>query len=126
MIHIVKRQITLIEIMIVMFLIAMILGVVAYNYQGALEKGKYFQSKTAQEKLETILTLIVSENPDVADHLEQNWPTLIKDSPLVQKPASLLKDGWGGNFEVRYNANTERVEVTSRKLEEYIRRNSGS
>ncbi len=41
-----RRYITLIEIMIVMFLIALITGVLAYNYRGSLDEGKAFKTKT--------------------------------------------------------------------------------
>ena len=57
-----RRYITLIEIMIVMFLIALITGVVAYNYRGSLDEGKAFKTRAAIDKLETILNLKVSEN----------------------------------------------------------------
>jgi len=126
MYSIVKRPITLIEIMIVMFLIALILGVVAYNYQGTLEEGKAFKTKTAQEKLQTVLSLYISENPEEADGIDRGWKEMIKNSPLVQNPTALIKDGWGNEFEVRYNAENDRIIVYSRKMEEYRRKNPGT
>jgi type II secretory pathway pseudopilin PulG len=117
MFSVVKRQITLIEIMIVMFLIAMIIGVVAYNYQGSLEEGKAFKTKTSIEKIRTILTLAISDNPSLADDLESRWKEVIKASPLVQNARDLQKDGWGEEYDVRYQDG--RVSVTSRKFEEY-------
>lgn len=117
MFSVVKRQITLIEIMIVMFLIAMIIGVVAYNYQGSLEEGKAFKTKTSIEKIRTILTLAISDNPSLADDLESRWKEVIKASPLVQNARDLQKDGWGEEYDVRYQDG--RVTVTSRKFEEY-------
>ncbi len=44
---------TLMEIMIVMALIAMILGAVAWNYQGALDDGRAFETKANIEKVRT-------------------------------------------------------------------------
>lgn len=117
MFKVIKRQITLIEIMIVMFLIAMIIGVVAYNYQGSLDEGKAFKTKTSIEKIKTILTLAISDNPSTAEHLENNWKTLIKDSPLVQNSKDLVKDGWGDDYQVHYRDG--KVFVSSRKFNDY-------
>ena len=50
--------------MIVMFLIALITGVIAYNYRGTLEEGKAFKTKAAMEKIETILSLEIANHPD--------------------------------------------------------------
>jgi len=113
-----KRYVTLIEIMIVMFLIALIIGVVAYNYRGALDEGKAFKTKTAQEKIETILTLMISENPELQEGFEQNWQKIIESSPLVQNPATLIKDGWGETFDVKMD-DEGNITVTSKRYEEY-------
>jgi Tfp pilus assembly protein PilE len=53
-----RRNITLIEVMIVMLLVALFTGVVAYNYSGSLEVGKANTTKMAMEKLENTLALI--------------------------------------------------------------------
>ena len=115
-----KRFITLIEMMIVMFLIAMITGVVAYNYRGSLETGKAFKTKTGADRLENALSLILAEDPD-ADL--SNWQVLIRNSPLVNNPADLIKDGWGETYQVSWNETNNRIEVQSRKYEEYQRKN---
>ncbi len=46
-----RRFITLIEMMIVMFLIALITGVIAYNVKGSLDQGKSSRQKLALKKL---------------------------------------------------------------------------
>lgn len=119
-----RRNVTLIEMMIVMFLIALIIGVVAYNYQGTLDEGKAFKTKAGMEKLETILTLIVSEDPSKEGNLHDNWRTLIRNSPLVQNPKSLIKDGWGQDYDVKYEDG--HVKVTSQRYQEYLRKNPGT
>lgn len=111
-----RRFITLIEIMIVMFLIALITGVVAYNYTGTLEKGKAFKTHAGIEKLQTILSLAKAENPnfDLRD-----WKKTIQESPLVKNADNLMKDGWGNVYKVDYDKNGE-IEVTSEKYETYL------
>jgi len=120
----VKRHVTLIEMMIVMFLIAMIIGVVAYNYQGTLEEGKAFKTKTAKEKLSTVLTIAISNNPGITEDLERDWKDVVKRSPLVQNPNDLVKDGWGEEFDVSYE--NGKVIVRSPRYEEYLKQNPTS
>lgn len=124
MYKITKRCVTLIEMMIVMFLIAMIIGVVAYNYQGSLEEGKAFKTRTAIQKLETILTIAVSENPNRIEDLESQWKAYVQGSPLVSNAKDLIIDGWGEEYDVKVIDG--KVEVHSRKFDEYQRANPAS
>lgn len=117
-----RRNITLIEIMIVMFLIAMIIGVVAYNYQGSLDEGKAFKTKTTIEKAEMVLTMAQAEQPmaDVVTH----WQDCIRSSPLVQNPSSLFVDGWGLPLQV---AEVEgKIVVSSERYKQYQQTHPGS
>ena len=59
-----KRFVTLVEMMIVMFLIAMITGVIAFNYTGSLEEGKAFKTKSGIDKIHTILDLHLASHPE--------------------------------------------------------------
>ncbi|CCB87514.1 MULTISPECIES: type II secretion system protein [Parachlamydia] len=112
-----KRHVTLIEMMIVMFLIALITGVVAYNYRGALDEGKVFKTKAGIERLETILNLQVSENPALLNDIGNNWQGIVAKSPLVQNPAALIRDGWGEEYKVTVDNGV--IHVRSEKLEQY-------
>lgn len=108
--------------MIVMFLIALIAGVITYNYRGSLDEGKAFKTKAAIDKIETILNLSIAEDPRLADHIESDWPKIIESSPLVKNPQDLIKDGWGNTFHVTYeNGN---VSVHSPKYEDYKKNNA--
>lgn len=113
-----RRYITLIEIMIVMFLIALITGVLAYNYRGSLDEGKAFKTKAAIEKVETILNLAVSEHPEKTNSIGSEWPNIIKNSPLVSSPDALLRDGWGAPFDVTVDEQGV-VHVSSQKYDDY-------
>jgi len=123
-----RRHVTLIEMMIVMFLIAMIIGVVAYNYQGSLDEGKAFKTKTGIEKVKTILMLKISDDPAALQNIGSEWETYIDQSPLVQNKDALKKDGWGQKYQVNaveVNGNQE-IEVTSQKYEGYKAKTSSS
>jgi len=114
-----KRFITLIEIMIVMFLIALITGVLAYNYQGTLEKGKAFKTKAGIERLETILNLKIAEDPSFLSDVQGQWATVVRDSPLVKNADALIRDGWGYPYQVTID-NGGVIKVTSQKYEDYL------
>lgn len=121
-----RRYITLIEIMIVMFLIALITGVIAYNYRGSLDEGKAFKTKIAIEKIQDILTMKTAQDPGLKDNLSgEGWKQIIRDSPMVSNPNSLLKDGWGGEFEVTIDDNGN-IKVTSEKYDAYSRTHAGT
>lgn len=94
-----RRFVTLIEMMIVMFLIALITGVVAYNYRGSLDEGKAFKTKAGMERLSTILNLAAAEDSN-ADLSGNGWQAYVKASPLVQDANALINDGWGQPYKV--------------------------
>ena len=115
-----KRYITLIEIMIVMFLIALITGVIAYNYRGSLDEGKAFKTKAAIEKLETIINLNLAENPDKINGIATEWQGMVRASPLVSNPDALIRDGWGAVYDVSVDDNGV-VHVHSKNYDDYVR-----
>lgn len=116
-----RRYVTLIEMMIVMFLIAMIIGVIAYNYQGSLDEGKAFKTKTGMDKVKTILIMKLSEDSDARNEIETRWKDYIRQSPLVQNPDALIKDGWGQEYQVKLidRDGEEDIEVISQKYNVY-------
>lgn len=113
-----KRFITLVEMMIVMFLIAMITGVIAYNYTGSLDEGKAFKTKAGIEKIHTILDLHLATNPDDRDHIERLWQEIVANSQLVKNPQELIKDGWGVEYIVGKD-NQNEIEIRSEKYNAY-------
>jgi general secretion pathway protein G len=115
-----RRFVTLIEMMIVMFLIALITGVVAYNYRGSLDEGKVFKTKTGIDKLETILNLEVAKNPSLIDHISSEWQNLVRSSPLVQNAEALMKDGWGNYYIV--GTENGNIKIYSEKYNDYRNR----
>lgn len=108
----------MIEIMIVMFLIALITGVLAYNYQGSLEEGKVFKTKVGIDRIETILNLAITQNPNLTNEVSSRWKEIVAASPLVQNPNELVRDGWGNEYKVDVD-NDGKIIVTSEGLRNY-------
>lgn len=119
-----KRFITLIEIMIVMFLIALITGALAYRFSGALEKGYAFKTKANMERLDAILNLAIAEDPSLLTDISSKWPGIVESSPLVKDPKSLERDGWGDLFDV--SAPEGQIQINSKKYEDYLQKNPGA
>lgn len=117
-----RRFVTLIEMMIVMFLIALITGVVAYNYRGSLDEGKAFKTKAGMDKLETILSLVMADDSsaNISD-----WKNMIENSPMVKNPNDLIYDGWGQEYQVTQDPDG-RIIVHSSKYDAYLNKNSAS
>ncbi len=115
-----KRFITLVEMMIVMFLIAMITGVIAYNYTGTLEEGKAFKTKNGIEKIHTVLDLYLASNPQEKDHIDTKWKEILENSQLVKNPKELETDGWGNEDQVSKDSNGD-IQITSAKYNEYLK-----
>lgn len=110
-----RRFVTLIEMMIVMFLIALITGVVAYNYRGSLDEGKAFKTKAAIERLQSIISMSLADSPnqDISA-----WQDMVRHSPLVQNPDSLLTDGWGQPYQVSLDGDGN-VVISSERYRAY-------
>lgn len=98
-----KKYITLIEIMIVMFLIALIAGVVAYNYRGSLDEGRAFETKQNMQKVKNILELYYLKQPGgIPTELDAaKAQDALKKSGLVPDAAKLVQDGWGKAFTIK-------------------------
>lgn len=116
-----KRNVTLIEMMIVMFLIALISGVVAYNYRGTLDEGKAFKTSADIQNIENILNIKVAGDDEALQNIESDWKQYLRQSPLVQNANTLMKDGWGNDYQVHLVDGE--VKVTSPKLEQYRKTN---
>lgn len=117
-----RRYVTLIEMMIVMFLIALIIGVVSYNYQGALDEGKVFKTKTGIQRLETLLNIAAAEDPEILDDIGSQWQEVVRRSPLVQNPDALIRDGWGQLYRVEVDEDG-RITVSSESYNRYLESN---
>lgn len=110
-----KKALTLIEIMIVIFLITLITGAVGYNMKGSLTKGKEFRTKQAQEQLRDLLLICVDEGED-PEKVAKNPSLYLIKSGLAKDPKNLVKDGWGSDFEVKLTADKRDFEISSKNM----------
>lgn len=112
-----KRTFTLLEIMIVIFLIGLIGGIVSYSMKGSLTEGKAFKTEQAIMRVKDLIELELARGA-THDQINGNLTGMLEAQGVVKNVSSLLKDGWGKPFQIVVKDNGE-IEITSAKLEEY-------
>lgn len=102
-----KRFVTLMEMMIVMVLVATVVGALAWNFSGSLEKGKAFDTEQSMNKVRNILIVHLAEYPEDIDRVEQEWKSMVMASPMAPADSkTLIRDGWGKPFNVRLSGDS--------------------
>lgn len=101
-VRVVKRFMTLIEIMIVMTLIGIISGVIIYNLSGSVDKGKRFSTEQKAKQIKQVIMLDAIENQRSTDYIEENWKEIVNQSPLLDtdQKSKIFVDGWGKEFTI--------------------------
>lgn len=112
-----KRSVTMLEIMIVIFLIALVGGVVAYNMRGSLDEGKRFKTEQAQRQVRDILLLQLSQGNISGRKIAANPLAYLENSGLLKNPENYLKDGWGDSFKIEYVNDDFRI--SSKNLDKF-------
>lgn len=116
-----KRAFTLLEIMIVIFLIGLIGSVIGYNMKGSLDEGKAFKTKQAMIKVRDILELEIAKTGADSVDVQDDPKKFLTQSGVVKNPKNLLKDGWGGEIDVRVATNGD-VTLKSKQYDAYKRK----
>jgi type II secretory pathway pseudopilin PulG len=112
-----RRAITLLEIMIVIFLIGLIGGVIGYNVKGSLEEGKAFRSEQGIEKLHDLFLMEVANGVPV-EELIREPAFYLKRTGLVADAEKLLKDGWGQPYSLKADGEYD-IAITSEAWSKY-------
>lgn len=113
---------TLLEIMIVIFLIGLIASVIGYNMKGSLDEGKAFKTRQAKEQVHDILLLeYANHNFSIPlEEIAKDPDRYLKDSGMVKKTSDLLLDGWGKRLEIKV-VNGD-LKISSKGLDDYERK----
>ncbi len=115
-----KRTLTLLEIMIVIFLITLITGAIGYNMRGTLDRGRAFRTNQAKEQLHDLLLIcLASEDKSDAESIAKKPAEHLKSSGLAKDPDNLIKDGWGKNFIIKPTRDKSDFEIRSEGLDNY-------
>ena len=119
----VKRSITLVELLVVMALIAIISGALAYNYRESLDKGKAFKTEQLMERIRTILMLEIAQNPQDSENIISKWNETVTKSKLIKADVNKdqkIIDAWGKEISVEIDkTGKEPFIIHSAGLEQY-------
>ena len=97
-----KRAMTLLEIMVVIFIIGIISTVFGISLRGSTRKAKDLKTKKAAEKIVNALTTEMELNGLDPRKVAKNPSKYLKSSGMVGDVKGLLKDGDGNDFVVSY------------------------
>jgi general secretion pathway protein G len=114
-----KRSITLLEIMIVIFLIGLIGSVIGFNMKGSMDKGRVFKTERAQQQIKDILELQLASGGVTTDQVIQDPAHYLELSGMVKDPAKLILDGWNEPFEIVQGEQPHEILVNSSRLKAY-------
>lgn len=114
-----KRTLTLLEIMIVIFLITLITGAIGYNMRGTLDRGRVFRTQQAKDQLHDLLLICLADHPGEGEKIAEKPAEYLKDMALAKDPENLVKDGWGKPFIVKLSKDKSEFDVKSDALEKY-------
>ncbi len=114
-----RNAMTLLEIMIVIFLIGLIASVIGYNMKGSLDEGRAFKTRQAKEQIHDILLLeYANHNFNVPlDQIIKEPERHLTNSGMVKNPKDLLMDGWGKRFDIKI-VNGD-IKISSKSLDDY-------
>jgi general secretion pathway protein G len=118
-----RRSFTLLEIMIVIFLIGIIGSVIGYNMKGSLEKGKAFRTEQAMRQIDDSLSLLLAEGRTNKEEIEEQLAVALEKTGLFKKPEEIAKDGWGNEFRVNVSEKDQTITVYSKKYDDWCKKN---
>ena len=101
-----KRPLTLLEIMIVIFLIGLISSVIGVNLKKSLDEGRSFKSEQGAAQIRDLLLLEVAKGRSIQKVVEQK-EMYLKESGMVKNVKALLKDGWGKAYVITIKNNND-------------------
>lgn len=92
---------TLIEIMIVILLIGIVGGALAFNMKGSLDHGRDFKTEQNCQRVSDILNMELAKGAKSGDLIEQEWEIIVASSPLADGAKTTL-DGYKNKLKVKF------------------------
>ena len=113
-----KRAFTLLEIIIVIFLITLITGAIGYNMKGTLDKGRAFRTEQAIDQLHDLLLMCVADG-EKTEEVAAKPEFYIKKYGFAKHPGKLIVDGWGYELDIKPNQWKSDFVIGSESLDNY-------
>lgn len=121
-----RKPLTLIEIMVVIFLIGLIGSVIGFKMKDSLEDGKAFKTRTKIEKIKDVLELEIAKGKTRDKVIERAGEILAKSSFFKEEKQKILLDGWGDVMIITAGKGNRSIVVKSDELNAYDARHKES
>lgn len=113
-----RRAITLLEIMIVIFIIGLIGSVLSYSLKGSLDEGRSFKCEQGSKQVYDFLTLKMAEGTPLNDLLNDPKKYL-NETGFIENVDKMFKDGWSKEYVIKPVGEEEFI-VYSKNWENYL------
>lgn len=118
-----KGSMSLLEIMVVIFIIGIIGTVIGINMKGSLEEGKAFKSEKGSKQVYEILTLEISKgNLDLETLTLDGAIQAIANSGFAADPSKLIEDGWGKKYEILMTEDGSDIRIVSNNFLQFMKK----
>ena len=116
-----KRSMTLLEIMVVIFIIGLIGTVIGVNMKGSLEEGKAFKSEKGSKQVYDLLSLEVSRGSlQLSGLTHAKAIAALSESGLASDVNKLIEDGWGKSYQLYVSEKDQEIRVVSENFSNYL------
>ncbi|MBS0623841.1 MAG: type II secretion system protein [Verrucomicrobia bacterium] len=105
--------------MIVILLIGLIGGALAFNMRGSLDQGKVFKTEQTQLRIHDILMLEYAKGDRSLAEIASNWQSVVRQSALIKQGSDALVDAWHKPFIIQVSEIDDDLLVKSTGLEAY-------
>lgn len=96
-----KRSMTLMEVMVVITLIGIVGGALAFNMRGSIQKGKIFQSEQNCERVYEALMMEYATSGLSLQEIIEKKEEILTSRAWCKDGKKLLKDAWGNDLIVQ-------------------------
>jgi general secretion pathway protein G len=118
-----RRALTLIEIMIVLFLIGMVISVLTYSMKGSMDEGKCFKARQRALQIEQLLMMASAQTGLPLDAVIAEPKKYLESTGLVKDGTPFLQDPWGQQMQMAIQ--DDRIVVWSDQYEKLMRKKHG-
>lgn len=120
-IQVVKKTLTVLELMVVIFIIGIVISVVGVNMKGSMDEAKAFKSETGSRQIHEILTLEAAKDNGIMTQTinPAQLRTILQRAGFARDVEKLCKDGWGVPYMV--TCEQEEIKVTSQRYVDFLR-----
>ncbi|MFZ4099227.1 MAG: type II secretion system protein [Chlamydiia bacterium] len=114
-----RRALTLIEIMVVLFIIGLALSVLIPWMKGSLDEGKAFKTRQRARQMEQMLTMAAAQEGLSLEAIAQEPKKYLATTGMVKDATKFIVGGWGE--ELRAEVDGDRLRVISPNYRKYMK-----